>query len=42
MDFNEGALVGSMKNIEASLAALEARTEKVEIFEASTTQDLDD
>ena len=42
MDFNEGALVGSMKNIEASLAALEAKTEKLEIFEASTTQDLDD
>ena len=32
----------SMKNIEASLAALETRTEKLEIFEASTTQDLDD
>ena len=36
------SIESSMKNIEASLAALEARTEKLEIFEASTTQDLDD
>ena len=31
-----------MKNIEASLSAIEARTEKLELFDTSSMQDLED